>query len=104
MHERVTGPFNGYYIAAYACEMGEMGSEYLGYYKVCRKSAPYLDAVALVEDCCETVSLTAEAALVRAEHMAKLRISALPERRSRQAWAGSQYSWGLADSSLPTEQ
>jgi hypothetical protein len=36
--------------------------------------------------------------------MAKLRIAALPERRSRQAWAGSQYSWGLTDSSLPTDQ
>jgi hypothetical protein len=48
MHERLTGPFNGYYIAAYACEMGELGNEYLGYYKICRKPAAYLDAVPLI--------------------------------------------------------
>lgn len=100
MHERVTGPFNGYFVAAYACEMGDLGNEYLGYYKICRHAAPYLEARALISDCCETLSLTAEAALVRAEHMARLRISALPaldELRARRQARGS----GL-DSSLPS--
>lgn len=30
MFEHTTGPFSGYWVATYACEMGELGSSYLG--------------------------------------------------------------------------
>jgi hypothetical protein len=81
--------------------MGELGNEYLGYYKVCCAPERYLEATALLKDCCETVSLTAEAALVRAEHMAKLRISAMPALAELQARRNRHHEAG--DSSLPAD-
>jgi lysozyme family protein len=34
-HERVTGPFEGYFIASYGCCIDELGDEYIGNYKIC---------------------------------------------------------------------
>jgi hypothetical protein len=35
MVERVVGPIGGYYIASYACAMGELGRQFLGFARVC---------------------------------------------------------------------
>lgn len=34
MIERVAGPVNGYFVAAYACPVGELGDHYVAYYKL----------------------------------------------------------------------
>jgi len=33
--ERIKGPINGVYVASYACKVGELGLEYVGYTKLC---------------------------------------------------------------------
>jgi len=33
--ERISGPIYGIYVVSYACEMGELGNEYVGYTKLC---------------------------------------------------------------------
>jgi hypothetical protein len=33
--ERVHGPVKGYYIATFACPMGDKGAEYIGYARAC---------------------------------------------------------------------
>jgi len=49
--ERITGPFNGFYIATYASTTGGPGPNYLGYSKICRgKPQNYWEA-----HCCKTV-------------------------------------------------
>jgi hypothetical protein len=50
--ERVTGPFNGFYIATYASETGGPQPRYLGYSKICRgRPENYWDA-----HCCAKIS------------------------------------------------
>jgi hypothetical protein len=33
--ERIRGPVNGYYVVSYACEIGDLGREYVGYTRLC---------------------------------------------------------------------
>lgn len=33
--ERISGPIYGLYVVSYACEMGELGNEFVGYTKLC---------------------------------------------------------------------
>jgi hypothetical protein len=33
--ERIRGPVNGYYVASYACRVGDLGDEFVGYTKLC---------------------------------------------------------------------
>lgn len=69
--ERITGPFNGFYIATYACETGGPSPGYLGYSKICRgRPDNYWDA-----HCCAKISGarshdTAQEALLEAERRA----------------------------------
>jgi hypothetical protein len=69
--ERITGPFNGFFIASYACEAGGDSPSYMGYSKICRgRPDNYWDA-----HCCAKVSGgrpygTAQEALVEAERRA----------------------------------
>jgi hypothetical protein len=43
--ERIRGPVNGYYVASYACQVGDMGHEYVGYTKLCSaRPASFWDA------------------------------------------------------------
>jgi hypothetical protein len=34
--ERIRGPIQGVYVVSYACAMGELGNEFVGYTKVCK--------------------------------------------------------------------
>jgi hypothetical protein len=75
MVERVVGPFRGYYIASYACAMGELGRQFLGFAKVCAaKPKDYWKAQACAEISIDELSDSAETALERAENQAKSRI------------------------------
>jgi len=79
LYERVTGPLRGYHIAAYACEVGELGREYLGYYKVCgEEPANYFEAHCLLKGCCDRQTPTAQEALEAAEQLARMQIGNMP--------------------------
>jgi hypothetical protein len=79
MIERVVGPIKGYYIASYACEMGELGDRYLGFAKVC-KAVPkdYWEAQACCKFSADEVLDSAERALASAETRAKMQIANMP--------------------------
>ena len=76
MVERVVGPVGGYYIASYACAMGELGRQFLGFARVCAtKPQDYWKAQAFAE--CSTTELreSAEPALECAEREARSHIA-----------------------------
>ena len=76
---RVCGPYKGYFIAVYACEMGELGHEFLGYYKICR-SLPecYWEADCVLKDCTVQIYGTPEQAMAEAEQAARSQIGNMP--------------------------
>ncbi len=79
LYERVTGPIRGYFIAVYACEVGELGHEFLGYYKICSdEPASYFDVRCLLKGCCDAPSTDAAQALEAAEAMARMQIGNMP--------------------------
>lgn len=78
MIERITGPFNGYHIAAYACPMGDMGQEYLGQYKISRKRPnSFLDDGCLLVGGGDELWPTCASAIQAAESRAMLQIDGL---------------------------
>ncbi len=78
MQERVIGPINGYFVAVYACEMGELGERYLGFYKICRgQPSSYWESECLIKGCCQQLSS-------RGSELAAAR-EARPARRTRQS-------------------
>jgi hypothetical protein len=79
MHSRVTGPFNGYYVASYACPMGDAGARFVGSYKLCQvEPLSYWNASSLFAGDCALDDATGFAAMDRAEVLAVLRIADLP--------------------------
>ncbi len=75
MIERVVGPINGYYIASYACEMGEFGREFLGFAKLCTsRPLSYWDAQGVARFDGEALVQNAEDALASAEQSAQRQI------------------------------
>lgn len=80
MLERITGPFQGYYIAAYACPMGELGAEYLGEYRISQtRPTSFCEAESLRQGHCDEVLATAAMALSAAESCAMQQIAGLPQ-------------------------
>jgi hypothetical protein len=82
MVERVIGPIGGYYIASYACAMGELGRQFLGFARVCSVKPPdYWKAQAFAE--CSTTELldSAETALECAERQARSHIARMNPAR-----------------------
>ena len=62
--ERITGPHQGFYIAAYASETGASIEGYLGYAKICRRRPEsYWDANCLVKLCGERLHADPQQAL-----------------------------------------
>ena len=83
MIERISGPFHGYHIAAYACPMGELGTEYLGHYKISlSRPRSFLDAGFLYQGSCEELSANAADALRAAESSAAMQIAFLEVSRA----------------------
>ena len=76
MVERIVGPINGYYIASYACAMGELGRQFLGFAKLCAdRPADYWKAKACAEFSTNELLDSAETAMERAENQAKSEIA-----------------------------
>lgn len=76
MIERVVGPIKGYYIASYACEMGEFGERYLGFAKVCTaKPEDYWQAKACAKFSADELVDSAQGALDCAERRARMQIA-----------------------------
>jgi hypothetical protein len=76
MIERVVGPIKGYYIASYACAMGELGNQYMGFAKVCAdRPEDYWQARACCKFSAEGLVPSASEALERAEELAMLQIA-----------------------------
>ena len=70
--ERITGPYNGFYIATYAGDAGGPGLNYLGYSKICRgRPDNYWDAHCCAKICGELTHRTADEALAEAERKAR---------------------------------
>lgn len=79
LYERVTGPVRGYYVAVYACEVGELGHEFLGYYKICGdEPGNYFEARCLLKGCCDGPSANAADALKAAEELAGMQVGNMP--------------------------
>lgn len=71
-HERVTGPFEGYFIASYGCCIGELGDEYIGNYKICEtRPQSYWKADAKFIGWCSHTEPTCLAAMELAEETAQ---------------------------------
>jgi hypothetical protein len=86
MYEQVTGPFNGYFVAAYACEIGELGEQYLGFYKICAiEPASYWESECLIKGCCKQQAASGADALRAAEADARSRLQTLPAAIELQA-------------------
>ncbi|GAC1422400.1 MAG: hypothetical protein NVSMB6_23920 [Burkholderiaceae bacterium] len=79
----VIGPMRGHYIALYACPMGELGNEYVGYYKLCRlKPERFMDASSVFDGNTTAMCASAKDALLAAEGAAVIelgRLAALPD-------------------------
>lgn len=74
-HERVTGPFEGYFIASYGCSVGELGDEYIGSYKICEtRPETYWKAKHRLIGWCSHTEPTSLAAMELAEATARERI------------------------------
>ena len=82
MVERIVGPIKGYYIASYACAMGELGRQYLGFAKLCAdRPTDYWKAEACAEFTTSELLDSPETALEHAEGQAKVQIAHLTLRR-----------------------
>ena len=77
IEQRVTGPFRGYYIAAYAGQMGDLGKEFLGFYKIARSAdVTYWSAEKIVDEGCTSSVFTCPVqAMSTAEELARGQIS-----------------------------
>lgn len=78
IYTRVTGPFEGYYVAAYGCPTGETGSEFIGSYKICRdRPGSYWDADFMLSGSCSEYEPSGFGAMEDAEAIAVLKIADL---------------------------
>jgi hypothetical protein len=76
--ERITGPFNGFYIATYAADAGGPSPSFLAHSKICRgKPDNYWDAHCCAKVTGEHPHATAQAAISEAEHRAREQTGAL---------------------------
>lgn len=80
MFEQVTGPIRGYYVAAYACPVGEFGREYVSYFKVfAGRSCSYFEgAPCIIKGTAAPVSGSARHALDEALDCARQQVMNLP--------------------------
>ncbi|MDB5870667.1 MAG: hypothetical protein JWQ07_109 [Ramlibacter sp.] len=91
MIEHITGPYKGHYIAAYACPMGDLGKQYLGYFRICAAMPrSFFDDDYMREGYCEDICQTSASALRCAELQAIIQLDRLP------APASSVCHWGQA--------
>ena len=82
--ERVTGPFNGYYIAALGCYIGGAGLGFRGYYKICREDPHSYWAAdwPIAQGRCGPQASSALGALRMAESAASCQLQGMVETRA----------------------
>jgi hypothetical protein len=74
--ERIFGPFKGYYVASFACQMGELGNQYLGLSKVfSERPQSYWDAGAVLKVSADLLVDSPESAMAQAERSARMQIA-----------------------------
>lgn len=104
MVETVQGPVRGYYIAAYACPVGEYGQEFVGYYKIFagQPQGFFDDGVCLLKGSPEEIVGDAQRALHLAIEWAEHQVHNLPQasdlqacREGRRPYFWELYSLGL---------
>ena len=72
--EKISGPYNGFYIASYASESGGLAPSFFAYAKICRgKPENYWDAHCCAKIPGERLHPTAQAAIAEAEKHARER-------------------------------
>jgi hypothetical protein len=70
--EKISGPYNGFYVASYASESGGTAPGFFAYAKICRgKPENYWDAHFCAKVSGERVHPTAQAAIAEAERRAR---------------------------------
>ena len=98
------GPVRGYYIAAYACPVGEYGREFVGYYKIFaeRPQGFFGDGVCLLKGSPEEIVGEAQSALDLAVESARYQVHNLPQaselaacREGRRPYFWELYVLGL---------
>ena len=74
-HQRVTGPFEGFFIASYGCCIDELADQYIGSFKICEtRPLNYWKANAKFIGWCSHTEPTSLAAMELAEATAQQRI------------------------------
>ena len=89
MIERITGPFHGYHIAAYACPMGDLGQEYIGHFKISEvRPESFWETGGQHQGCCVELSATSDNALCAAELCAMEEVDRLAsDKRKVRHWS-----------------
>ncbi len=78
LHARVTGPIDGYYVAAYACPTGNRGQTFVGEYKICEALPDsYWSAQPMLAGSCRHSENTGSGAMQQAEALAAACIARL---------------------------
>jgi hypothetical protein len=79
--ERVFEAAKGYWIATYACPVGDLGDEYIGYFKICtERPSGYFEASAcVVKGCCEDRARGPEQSVEAAFAFAREQIANMPD-------------------------
>ena len=91
--ERITGPFNGFYIASYAGESGGPTPSFFAYAKICRgRPDNYWDAHCCAKVSGEKLHLTATAAIAEAEKRARVHTGELAPFAIAKPRHSEQYS------------
>jgi hypothetical protein len=73
--EKILGPFNGFYVAVYVRDLGNLGTSFLGHYKICQKPpVDFFSADFVRSKCVEGISASADEAQEIASQLAKLQI------------------------------
>jgi hypothetical protein len=76
--DRISGPYKGYYVAACALPMGELGDQFIGYAKVCAsRPRSCWDGPGVSEHSAEQVCNAEDEAVAAAEAAARKRIDEL---------------------------
>ena len=70
--ERISGPYNGFYIVSYACKTLGSGESFLGYSKICRdKPDNYWEAHCFAKIAGEQLHSNAQDAVTEVERQAR---------------------------------
>ena len=90
----MTGPFKGYHVASVGCQVGSLGTGFLGYYKICRGHPEnYWQAESLLQGACGQVASSGWHAMRMAESVAAIEIGGMVPN-------GPNAGWGYGCSSM----